>query len=67
LNDVGIDPIDGRENLFWAPTWGHPSQISRDMAKKIYEISNDGEWNHAAAADMLKDFAISYIKGKWRP
>jgi hypothetical protein len=52
LNDVGIDPIRGQQNLVWAPYWG--AIHTKDYAEKVLAILQKAEQTEAGITEALQ-------------
>jgi hypothetical protein len=66
------DPIQGNENLVWAPNWGHPFEYAEAGFNAVDKAatSNAGQPKgviRQALVNALKTLARQYINGKWRP
>ena len=42
LDDVGINPFFGRENLVWAPSWKHSNAYAIEVNLRLQKAYKDG-------------------------
>jgi len=66
LLKYGIDPFYGRENLIWAPNWGHADQYAMDVWSALQKADKD-VGTMEAIVKTLQKLGKDYVDGKWRP
>jgi hypothetical protein len=66
LRRYNIDPYLGRENLAWAPNWGHPDQYALDVLAALRR-ADQNVGTRQAIINTLRRMARDYIAGRWRP
>ncbi len=75
LQQVGIDPIYGKENLVWAPNWQthrtgtQASTVAgatgKGYAQAVYDRLTGVEKTKAAIVTELQNIARDFIIGRW--
>ncbi len=62
LKDVKIDPINGPENLMWAPNWSH----TKKYALAVYKELKATPKNKIDIINKLKDLGDRFAKGEFK-
>ena len=79
LQEVGIDPIFGYENLVWAPNWnGHGcttrsstplnspgKSYAESVYDRIHNTADAGIYTKDRVVQALQDIAKDFIAGSW--
>jgi hypothetical protein len=70
LWDYKINPYTARENLVWAPNWGHPDNYAEDVRDALKKAVATGGTYAEIRQRIIKTLAAladDYVIGTWRP
>lgn len=62
LRKHGIDPLEGQENMIWAPNWGHKDQMAVDIRDRLKAADESG----GDIKEVLEGAGRDYLAGLWR-